>query len=131
MAEVRDAIKRDLDKPKRSIRVNLMRFNRTKCKVLHLYQGDPRCVYGLGEKLFEISLEEKVLVDVKLNISRQCVLVAWKASVILNSIRRGVASRARERTIPLSFALRRLQLEYCIQIWGPQNGKDVKFLERV
>ena len=57
MAEVRDAIKRDLDKPKRWVRVNLMRFNRTKCKVLHLYQGDPRCVYGLGEKLLEISLE--------------------------------------------------------------------------
>ena len=54
-------------------------------------------------------------VDKKLNISHQCSLAAWKADVILCSIRRGVASRDREVIAPLYVVLVRPHLEYCIQ----------------
>ena len=47
------------------------------------------------------------------------------------SIRRGVASRVREVTVPIYSALVTSYLKYCVQIWGPQHRKGVELLERV
>jgi len=49
--EGRDVTQRDLDKLRRSVLLNLMRFNMAKCKALHLDQSNPRYVYRLGELL--------------------------------------------------------------------------------
>jgi len=134
MPEGQDAMQRDLDKLEKWARVNLMRFNKTKFKVLHLGRGNPQYQYRLGDEGTESSPAEKdlgVLVDEKLDMSHQCVLTGRKASHILGCIPSSVASRSREGILPLYSTLVRPHLESCVQLWSPHHKEDMDLLEQV
>jgi len=132
--EGRGAIWWGLDGLERWARANHMKFSKAKCKVRHVGGGNPKHRYRLGGEWLKSSPEEKemrVLVDEKLNMSRQCVLAAQKANRILGCIKSSVAGRLREGILPFYSALVRSHLESCVQLWSPQHKKDMDVLEWV
>jgi len=110
-----------------------MKFNKGKCRVLHLGRNNPRHQYRLGLTCWEKLCGEGlgVLGDDRVTMSQQRALGAKKANRILGCIKRSVGSRAREVLLPLCSALLRPHLQCWVQCWAPQFKKNEELLERV
>ncbi|GAB0209268.1 mitochondrial enolase superfamily member 1 [Grus japonensis] len=74
-SEGRATLQEDLDRLEEWANKNLMKFNKDKCKVLHLGKHNPRVQHRLGSTWLESSSVERdlgVLVDNKLNERTMC-----------------------------------------------------------
>lgn len=109
-----------------------MSFNKTKWKVLPLSHNNPiqkkRKSNWLGEEQLETLVEKTwgCWSAEGLAFGQE----GKEANGILAYISSNVASRAREKIIPLSLELVSLHLKSCVQFWGP-NGKDTGVQEWV
>jgi len=59
--EGKDGIQRDLDRLEEGAYMNLMKFNKVKCKVLHLGQSNPQYQYRLEDAQVNSNPAEKHL----------------------------------------------------------------------
>ena len=130
MPEGWDAIQRDLDKLEQWVCVNLMRFNRAKCRVLHVGRGNPWYQYRLGDEGIESSPAEedlRVLGNAKLDMTWQCALIAQKANHDLGCMPINVGTGRGRGFCP---ALLRPPQESCVQLWSPQHRTELELWER-
>ncbi|KAJ7412809.1 hypothetical protein WISP_94495 [Willisornis vidua] len=129
----RKALQRDLNKSEDWAITNHMMFNKGKCRILNLEWGNPRCPYKLGNEMLESSAMERnlgVLVEGKLNMSQQCP-GSQKGQPCPGGIRHNITSQLRKGIVLLCSALVWPLLEHCVQFWGRERKKDIKFLESV
>ncbi|GAB0205579.1 mitochondrial enolase superfamily member 1 [Grus japonensis] len=124
------AIQRDLEN---CTERNLMKFNKGKYKVLHLWRNNPKHQYTLGAKWLESGFTERdlwVLVDTNLTVSQQCALVAKKTSSHLGCISKSTASTLRKGILLLYSTVVRPNLQSWIQFWAPQYKTVIDLLEQ-
>jgi len=139
VSELRDAegLQADLDQLQKWSDTWLLRFNASKCKVMHLgHKLDTR--YFLQENGQRTELqqvqEEKdlgVLVSHDMKPTKQCVEAAKKARSVLGMISRQFPKLSKEQFLVVYKAYVRPHLEYCVQAWAPWLRKDIDCLERI
>ena len=119
----------------------LLRFNTSKCKVMHIgYRSSDREYNmlkpdGSGERaVLDISEAEKdvgVWISRDLKPSTQCSKSVTKATNVLRSIRRAFRYWDKPSFTMLYKTYVRPHLEYCVQAWSPYFIKDMKLIESV
>ena len=101
-----------------------MKFNESKCRVLHIGKGNLKKNYMMGHAPLKVVEKERELGVVVLAVDTLC----WeeqirgmigKAKQMTSWIIRNVVSRKPEVLIPFYKAFVRPHLEYAVQVWAP------------
>ena len=111
-----------------------LKFNESKCKVIHYGNRNLNCPYTLNNIELEASSNEKdlgVTFDDKLKFSKHVSSITAKANSRLAIIKRTMNELTIEIFLPLYKSLVRPLLEYCSTIWNPLLKGDKDEIEKV
>ncbi|TRZ09454.1 hypothetical protein HGM15179_017652 [Zosterops borbonicus] len=126
------ALQKGLGRVERWAERNCVKFNKGKCRVLHLGKNNPGHHNRLGADQLgssSVGKDLRALVDINLSMSQQCVLVANKANSILGCLRKSTDIWSREVILPLYSTLVKPHLKCRVQFWALQNNQDMELLE--
>lgn len=133
-ASRKDVLQKDLDTLYKWSSKWLLKFNESKCKVMHVGRNNPRNDYKIGNVVLEKVSEERdlgVYLSDDLKPSVQCVEAAKKASSALGIIKRTFSSFEISSFALLYKTYVRCHMEYCVQAWSPYYRKDIDILEKI
>ncbi len=136
--EDRVKLQQDLDSLEEWSRKWLLKFNASKCKVMHIGRKNTKASYFMGEGDTRSELEETetekdlgVWISNTLKPATQCKKAANKAMEVLRGIKRSFRCIDKKGFIILFKTYVRPHLEYCEQAWNPYYKKDISCLEKV
>lgn len=111
-----------------------MKFNLSKCKVMHVGKHNQKYEYFMnGEKIGTTEEERDIGVAVTVNMkpSSQCSKAAGRATSVLNQFRREFHYRDRHIFVKLYKQYVRPHLEFAVPAWSPWLKGDIDTLEKV
>ena len=129
-----ETIQKDLDHLNNWSEKWLLKFNKDKCKVMHVGFNNLKHNYKLqGRNLIRVEEEKDLGVIVKSDLKNgsQCMAASRKANTILGFIARNFDCKTPEVITRLYTSLVRPHLEYAVQFWSPCYQKDQNKLESV
>ena len=132
--EDRECLQEDLRKLDEWSDKWLLKFNKEKCKVMHIGRRNMGHNYTLKNTTLSITSQEKdlgILITPNLKPSEQVTRAAASANSMLGRIKRTFTCLDKETLPALYKALVRPRMEYAIQAWCPYLKKDIAKLERV
>ena len=115
-----------------------LKFNETKCKVLHIGGNNPKHNYTIGKDQNKVDLEETelekdlgVMVDPLLNFESHIDSITKKASAKCYMILKNFTFRSKDILVPLFKTLIRPILEYANPVWNNNHRKCIDQIENV
>jgi len=111
-----------------------MRFNVSKCKIVHVGRNNPKYTYNIGGETLNSDSNEKdigVLITENLKPSLQCQKSSNSSMAVLNQILRSFTYRDRLTYINLYKTYVRPHLEFSSPAWNPWTTRDEDIIEKV
>lgn len=128
------ALQSDINRLTEWCRENGMRFNVSKCKVIHFGHKNGRQQYEIDGTPLEAVESHKdlgILIQDNLKPSLHVASIVKKANAILGQVKRTFSFRKRETLVNIYTSFVRPHLENAAPFWNPWLHKDVKLIEGV
>ena len=132
--EDRNALQEDLRRLSEWSEAWHVRFNVSKCKVMHLGPRNMVWKYSMGGQHLKVVREERdlgVIITNDFKVEAQCSAACVKANRMLGLIKRTLVNRSPTILTTLYKSLVRPHLEYSTAAWSPHYVKDREMLEKV